>query len=329
MQRRELLRAGAAAIGAAEAMRRFGHENIVNAQATFTRENAAANYGLEPYPQNPNNWTTTLFNEGRTISSELIPNTNGEHYRVRTAGAQSVEAHVTIAQRPGDTTTFSRGNGRALVLAVDPNAVPLLDISGGTLWHGEGVSPQLTFNQLKAKELIEQPGVVVVPVGFSPECPPLDPVPFIDTPEGAAFWYGGDDWSQFPGNWEVTKFDNGRVVSLALKGRPGGHHTRLREQEGLRGLYGIALEGWIGINRPDGSRDALAFVGDGTVFSHGIDVREATLWNDFTPGYPQIRQIVIPRLWEQVSARERIEQPDVLVLPFGFKPGGVVCQVDP
>lgn len=300
----------------------------VEAQSVLNPAQAAGRYGAEPVSQNQGQWSVDLqYNGGRTAGAHFEPLGSGVQLRFNTGG-DTVEGYVDLLQRPGDTTSFLQGNVRALTLIADGRNVPQLDLRGGTFWSGVDTAPGKLLGDLLAKEAVQQPGIVVIPVGFNPECPPLGPVPFVDSPEGAAFWYGGDDWSAFAGNWTVNKSSDGKVVSLKLAERPDGHHTRLRPQEGQRGLYGLAIEGWMEIRGTNGPT-ALAFVADGTVLPNGLDVRGATLWNDHTPGYPQNRQIVIPRLWQQFVAREAMEQPGVLVLPFGFNPNGVVCQVDP
>lgn len=301
---------------------------LAEAQSVFTREQAAGRYGAEAASADLTRWSIdNQFNGGRTVGAHFEPLTTGEQLRFNTGG-DTVEGYLDLLQRPGDTTSFLRGNVRALTLVIDGANVPQVELRGGTFWSGVDTAPKKLFRDVLSKEAVEQPGVVPVPVGFSPECPPLGPVPFIDTPEGAAFWYGGDNWSQHAGNWTVNKSPDGKVVSLALAVRPDGHHTRLRAQEGLRGLYGIALTGWAEYRSTNGPRP-VAFVADGTVLPNGIDVRGATLWNDHTPGYPQNRQIVLPRLWRDFVAQEQRDQPGTLVLPFGFNPNGLVCQVDP
>lgn len=302
-------------------------------------DQAAAARGTDAYGLDGANWEVGYVGDSRR--EWLKPDPSGNHHLVKLDPSTIAEGYLDLLQRPGDNVTFLQGPVRPITLVVNGAGLPPLYptpeglvsgvyIRGGTLWTGPNVSAERLYNQVKPKEIAEQRGVVVAKVGFNSDCPfPLPPVPKPTDNKFAAFWFGGDDYSAYEPNWTVSESDG--VVTASLPTRGDGHHTRLRWQEGLRGLLGTNIELWWEALGPDGTPLALPGFGDGTqLWEWGIETRGAAVRAHFEPGYPADRRSVVPEEYQSFSNIEFNSQGK-RPLPIGFNPfrPDLICAVDP
>lgn len=312
---------------------------------TYGPDQTAAARGTDDYTLNGGNWDIGF--EGTSRFEHLKPDPSGAHHLVRLGPGTIAELYMDIHQLPGENVTFLDGPVRPVTLVVnsdgvppsylnpDGTQVPAVYMRGGTL--RKGISIDQLFEDVKRKERAEQVGVAVLKVGSSlVKCPPLGPVPDIRA-DRAPFWYGGDTFSQWedhpgaPSHWKNVDEGPG-VTTIGLETRPDGHHSRLRWQEGLRGLYGLNIELWWEVIGPDGqTRIAIPGFADGTGLPDwGIDGRGFTIRNHREPGYPANRREVIPKeYWSYVAAEQAAQQR--MPLPIGFNPyrADLICVVDP
>jgi len=289
-------------------------------------ELAASLYGASAYSKNPSNWDILSFDNGNSIGAHLTPNSNGEHVRINTSGA-AVEGYWDIKQVPGEVPFFEK-DMRAMTFVVDGNNVPQIDVRGNTAWQVGGEDTDVTtarlWRQVTDKEKVEQPGTIVVPVGFCPQEDTRRKFTKITTAQEAASIFGNDEYSKNPSNWDILSFDNGNSIGAHLTPNSQGDHTRVRN------LNGTVFEGYLDIKDDDevpffdkGVR-AETFVGNGSAVPT-VDVRGLTVWIVDVNGQPEDNTKSLQRLWGQVTEKEEIEQPGVLVLPFGFKPINPGC----
>lgn len=145
----------------------------------------------------------------------------------------------------------------------------------------------------------------------------------ISSPEEAARTYGADNYSRNPANWEINEFGGGH-----LKPDSNGDVHRIN-------VGNAALEAYNEGKNPDPMGSGGVGVRAQTMVVAGwnipgdqknMDIRGGTFWK-FTQ---ETREEGVQTLWGQVTAKERVEQPGIAVLPVGFVPGTPSCpQIDP
>jgi len=246
---------------------------IESAQAAATR------FGADAYSKNPSNWEINEY--------------GGAHLKET---AKAVKVNTAGAVLEGWIKANMIGARDALTVVADSN-VSVVEVNGGTLWDF-GIDSRAGFaqvlGQVRAKEAIEQPDVLVVPL-----CADLQPINTTDvfvnrveSAKQAALMFGADEYSRNLNNWEINEW--------------GGAHLKETKAASLVNLGGSVLEGWVKANRENG-RDAITFVAHPNVLQ--MRTNGATFWNfaDSNRGFEQ--------LLGQVFAKEAVEQPDVTVLP--------------
>ncbi|MBI3985075.1 MAG: hypothetical protein HY344_04040 [Candidatus Levybacteria bacterium] len=263
--------------------------NWVNPRRIESVEEAAKRFGMDDYSKNPNNW---FLNEWG--GATLKPDQNDVTHRVK-ANSAVIEAWIRIRKA---------GPHQAQTLVVNPKDVDGIDVNGGTWWDFAPQDAQDGWaqvrEQVKAKEKIEQPDVDVVPV-----CTPVkEPVrPFetkrIKSRVYAANTYGRDKYSRDPRNWKLN-----RDGSATLRPDSSG-----LEHEVTTGK--AVLDGWNGINRPDGEIDAAGFV---AMQVNELYVRGMTVYEP--ENVMQDRNPLFRKLLKDKIANEARTQPGVLVNPF-------------
>lgn len=119
-----------------------------------TREEAAKRFGADSYSSNPKYWEINEYG-----GAHLIESSDDVAHRVNLSGAV-FEGWIKANTDPKNTKF------KAETVVVSPKATDAVDAQGGTLW--DFVDSDAGFRQLlaqvKAKELIEQPGVIVLSV---------------------------------------------------------------------------------------------------------------------------------------------------------------------
>jgi hypothetical protein len=246
-------------------------------------QTAATRFGADAYSSNPSNWEINEYG-----GAHLKDNPQGKASKINTAGAV-VEGWIKAKMLGArDALTF-----------VANSDVPIVELNGGTVWDF-GTNNEAGFAQVlaqvQAKEKVEQPDVTIIPL-----CSELQPINTVDVPlvkissaQEAASMFGADAYSRNPSNWEINEYGGAH-----LKDNPQGEAS-------LVNLDGTVLEGWIKAPRVNG-RSAITFVGHPNVNQMRID--GGTFWEftDANRGFQQLRG--------QVEAKEKVEQPDVTVLP--------------
>ncbi len=242
---------------------------------------AAANrFGADAYSKNPANWDINEWGGAHLKETEKA-------VKVNTAGTV-VEGWIKSEMIDANS---------ALTIVVDPS-VPMVEVNGATFWDFGPDNTKAGFaqvlGQVRAKEKVEQPGVAVIPI-----CADLKPVNTVDVPvnkilsaEQAANRFGADAYSKNPANWDINDW--------------GGAHLKETGVASLVNLNGATVETFIKVQRENG-RDAVTFVVHSNVGQMRSD--GATFWDFVDPnkGFQQ--------LLGQVIAKEKVEQPDVTVLP--------------
>lgn len=279
-----------------------------------TVDQAVRRFGVGRYSQLSTSWE--IINEGsRNRTFHLIDEPNGEHTRVNTDTA-TIDGYLKL-NKPGNPS---------LTVVVDGTAVPQVDLIGGTFRNIEGQSSMQTvmdvWHAVAAKEPVEQPGVIFLPVGFRPEgCDASSTEVRITSAADAAARFGVDNWSSNPANWNVA-YEDGDIIGLHLNVDGSGVTHRVGN------LGGTFFEGYVDIKdagevpffaqQGTGVR-ALTFVGNGTVVD-AMDMRGGTIWipkHAVSANDLNVRTI---DLFRKVFEKERNEQPGTLVLPLGFNP---------
>ena len=253
---------------------------VLSAVRIESAQAAAQRFGADAYSSNPSNWEINEYGGAHLKETENA-------VKVKTAGAV-LEGYFKAPMI---------GANSALTLVAD-SSVPMVEVNGATLWDfgadNERAGFKQVLGQVEAKEPVEQPGVTVVPL-----CGDLQPVNTVSeavnkiaSPEQAALMFGADAYSKNPSNWEINEY--------------GGAHLKETGIASLVNLNGATLETWIKGNRANG-RDALTFVVHANVDQMRSD--GGTFWMFANPdgGFQQ--------LLGQVIAKEKVEQPDVTVLP--------------
>lgn len=293
----------------------------------------AATFGDSTWADMAANWKISRFNENRTNGYGLNPEPNGEHVRIKTAGRAS-EAYLDLKDGGGISffEKISKGR-RALVFVTNGQSVPNLDIRGGTMWETslqEFKDDKLVhnlWNQLNEREAKEQPGALVIPVGFTPEC--VVPTTQIKgnpsfTAQDAAKAYGVDTYTKNPNNWKVTYGDD-YVTGVMLEPDSTGNHHRIAN------LGDAFYEGYLDVKDDHKvpftaklNRRPVAFVGFGQA-APSVDLRSATVWR-LKPdvAVPQLYTETV-KLFDKLVDQEKTAQPGILVLPFGFNPNLQAC----
>lgn len=245
-------------------------------------EDAALRFGADAYSSNPSNWEINEWGGAHLLET-----------------GKAVEAYTSGTVVEGWIKSKMVGARDALTFVADPS-VPVVELNGGTFWDFGPENSRAGFaqvlGQVQAKEAVEQPDVLVIPL-----CADLTPIETTDVPvlavtsaRTAAFRFGVDAYSSDPSNWEINEWGGAH-----LKDNPNGNAS-------LVNLDGATLEGWIKANRVNG-RDAITFVVHSNVGQARVD--GGTFWN-FTDSDRGFQQLL-----GQVLSKEAVEQPDVTVLP--------------
>lgn len=144
-----------------------GRANLASAkEAALTAEAAAERFGADDFSKNADNWEINEYG-----GAHLKPNESGDITRINmdnTAG----EFYVDL-QSPDPLGSQGKEWGvRALTLVVDGRNSPTQDVRGGTIWpfpeNSFTKNLENLWNQVTTKETKEQPGILVIPVGFTP-----------------------------------------------------------------------------------------------------------------------------------------------------------------
>jgi len=256
-------------------------------------EAAAQRFGADNWSKNPSNWEINEWG-----GAHLKENPNDLISQVKTAGAV-LEGWIKPKER---NSKFD-----AITVVAHPS-VNEVEVQGATLWDfgsNNDAGFAQVLGQVRAKEAVEQPGVVVLPL-----CDKLGEnkdlglsVIRIESAKEAAQRFGADNWSKNPSNWEINEWGGAH-----LKENPNDLISQIN-------LDGAVAEGWIKPENRASSYDAITVVAHGNVQT--IEVQGATLW-DFGSNVDQGFMQVLG----QVRAKEAVEQPGVVVLPAHDCPVG-------
>ncbi len=226
-----------------------------------------------------------------------------EDWEINQYGGAHFKDHAKVVRLKTDGVVVEgwiksemEGARDALTFVSDTN-VPFVELNGGTFWDfgGNEAGFAQVLGQVKDKEAKEQPDVLVVPL-----CGDLKPIDTVDvtvnkviSASDAARRFGIEGtYSGKASSWEINEW--------------GGAHLKETNAASLVNLNGAVLEGWVRANREDG-RNAITFVTHPNVLQ--MRTNGGTLWNfaDSNRGFQQ--------LLDQVLSKEKVEQPDVTVLP--------------
>ncbi|PIP74352.1 MAG: hypothetical protein CO135_01900 [Candidatus Levybacteria bacterium CG_4_9_14_3_um_filter_35_16] len=245
-------------------------------------ETAAQRFGADAYSKNPSNWEINEWGGAHLKETEKA-------VMAKTDGA-IVEGWIKSKMV----------NARDALTFVSDSNIPVVELNGGTFWDFGPQNAEAGFaqvlEQVRTKEKVEQPDVLVVPL-----CAELTPINTVNIPvikvnsaQEAASLYGADVYSNNPANWDINEWGGAH-----LKDNPNGEASLVR-------LSGSVLEGWIKANRVNG-RDAITYVVHPNVVEMRVD--GGTFWKFVDPdrGFQQLEG--------QVLAKEKVEQPDVTVFP--------------
>jgi|GEM_PF-4106389 len=291
--------------------------STVESEAALLQQ-IADKFGVGPYAKLGKNWN--FVNEGpknHTVHLNDAP----VHTRVNTNGT-TIDGYIKV-NKPGNPS---------ITLVVNGDAVPQVDLIGGTFRIVDGESADVTrarvWDQVSKKEPIEQPGVIVLPVGFRPEgCAIQSTNVTIKTKGDAAARFGVDNWSINPDNWDVVEYDDS--IAFELKVDDSGLTHRVKNLAGtfFEGYEDIKDDGTIKFFTDQGKDvRALTFVGNGSAVTE-MDGRGFTIYAPKgETSANELNRRTIHLFADQVVPKELVKQPGTLVLPLGFNPKQVnVC----
>lgn len=145
----------------------------------------------------------------------------------------------------------------------------------------------------------------------------------ISSPEEAARTYGADSYTRNPSSWEINEFGGAH-----LKPDSNGDVHRVNVQNDAWEAYNEGKNpdpmgsGGVGVRAQTMVVAGWNMPGDNKL----VDMRGGTVWK-FTVA---TRDAGIQTLYGQVTAKERVEQPGIAVLPVAFVPGTPSCPpIDP
>jgi hypothetical protein len=144
-----------------------GRANLASAkEAMLTAESAAERFGGDDYSSNPENWDINEYG-----GAHLTPNESGDITRINMDGTAG-EFYVDLQSPDPMGSAGAEWGVRALTFVVDGRNAPTMDVRGGTIWPFPANSftknLENLWNQVTTKEVKEQPGILVIPAGFTP-----------------------------------------------------------------------------------------------------------------------------------------------------------------
>jgi hypothetical protein len=166
ISRRALL-AGAGLAVAAEAL----HINQAEAfdKEQFTPESAAATFGQDEWSKNSENWEINEYG-----GAHLLPNPTGDVSRVKLTATTAGEFYIDVQSPDPLGSDGAQWGVRAITMVVDGSTpeAQTVDVRGGTIWPQDqsdfNAFRDNLYNQVITKEAVEQPGIIVLPIGFAP-----------------------------------------------------------------------------------------------------------------------------------------------------------------